>query len=193
MIEAFKLINYINAINDENLTENIFIHYFDLSLSEFDPNQTESENNNIISESNDNNDEFYINSFINSGKNVIKLMIVLFLSYEELNEKINRPIKAISDEKYFLINEEFMRKYKEYYNYHKIINSILNDDNIKSYFLQNKKQIMSLLKNKKNYELYLSPIIEQFNNDFILELGEKRENQDNILKNLKDDKDVRYS
>ena len=32
---------------------------------------------------------------------------------------------------------------------------------------------MSFIKNKKNYELFISPIIQQIKDDFILELGKK--------------------
>ena len=41
-----------------------------------------------------------------------------------------------------------MRKYKEYYNYEKIIDIIQNDINIKSFLIKNKKQIMNLIKTK---------------------------------------------
>ena len=193
MVAALKIMNYINAINDKNLTENIFIHYFNSSLCEIDFNETKSENNIIITESSDDNEIFICsNTVMDSGKNIMKLLIVLFLSYEELNEKINEQIKTNSDERYFLIKKDFMRKYKEYYNYHQIIYTIQNDENIKTYLLQNKKQIMSLIKNKKNYELFISPIILQIQDDFILELGKKRENQNDILQNLIADKDVKY-
>ena len=51
---------------------------------------------------------------------------------------------------------------------------------------------MSFIKNKKNYELFISPIIQQIKDDFILELGKKRENQNDFLQNLIDDKEVKY-
>ena len=64
------------------------------------------------------------------------------MNYEELNEKINMKTLSNSDEKYYLINGEFMRKYKEYYNYEKIINIIQTNENIKQNFLIKKKQIL---------------------------------------------------
>ena len=131
-------------------------------------------------------------SVMKKENNIIKLFIILFLSYEELNEKINGELKTNSEERYFLINKEFMRKYKEYYNYQKIINILQNDENIKSFFLQNHKQIIYYIKNKINYESYISPIIELFQEDFIYELGIKRENQDDILQKMESDKFVNF-
>ena len=101
---AFKRMNYINAINDERLNKKIFIHYFDESLKPKISNE--------IKDKNDNSD------IINLGKNILKLFIILYLHYEELNENINKEIKSNSNEKYFLINGEFIKKYKEHYNYH---------------------------------------------------------------------------
>ena len=125
MIAAIKYMNYINAINNEKLMQNFFIHYFDKSLRQKDEYKLRSE---IYIDSSESSDDFNMdnipNSVVDSGKNIIKLFIILFLNYEELNEKINGELKRNSEERYFLINKEFMRKYKEYYDYDydKIIN-----------------------------------------------------------------------
>ena len=81
-----------------------------------------------------------------------------------------------------------MRIYKEYYNYQKVINSLKNDDKIKSTFLQNRNKIVECIKKKSNYETYIIPIIKEFKDGFILELGHKRENQVNLIKNLDNNK-----
>ena len=193
MIAAIKYMNYINAINNEKLMQNFLIHYFDKSLRKKDTTQIKSA---IYIDSSELSEDFNLDnisySVMDSGKNIIKLFIILFLSYEELNEKINGELKTNSEERYFLINKEFMRKYKEYYNYQKIINILQNDENIKSFFLQNHKQIIYYIKNKINYESYISPIIELFQEDFIYELGIKRENQDDILQKMESDKFVNF-
>ena len=175
---AFKRMNYINAINDERLNKNIFIHYFDESLKPKISNE--------IKDKNDNSDT------INFGKNILKLFIILYLHYEELNENINKEIKSNSNEKYFLINGEFIKKYKEHYNYQQIINKLQNDENVKSVFSKNKKQILDCVKNKKNYGTNISLIVQQFKDEFILELGNKRKNQNELKHNLVNNNSIKF-
>ncbi len=81
-----------------------------------------------------------------------------------------------------------MRIYKEYYNYQKAINSLKNEDKIRSIILQNRNKIIECIKKKCNYETYIIPIIKEFKDGFILELGHKRENQVNLIKNLDNNK-----
>ena len=94
-----------------------------------------------------------------------------------MNDNINKDIKYNSNEKYFLINGDFIKKYKEHYNYQQIINMLQNEENVKSVFSKNKKQILELVRNKKNYETNISFIVEQFKEEFIRELGNRRKTQ----------------
>ena len=128
---------------------------------------------------------------IYNGKNLIKLFIVLFLFYEELNENINKEIKNNNSETYFLINKEFMKKYKEYYSYNAIVNTIQTNENIKTFFLLNKDNILLSIKNKLSYDSIISNIIKQFKEGFILELGRKMDNQIDLIKNLANDNEIK--
>ena len=129
---------------------------------------------------------------MNFGKNILKLFIILYLHYEELNDNINKEIKSNSNEKYFLINGEFIKKYKEHYNYQQIINKLQNDENVKSVFSQNKKHILDCVKNKKNYETNISLIVQQFKDEFIFELGNKRKNQNELKHNLVNNNSIKF-
>ena len=169
---SLKILNYFNVLNKDFLTKNIFVHYFDESLR-----QKKSEDNTNI---------------INKGKNILKLFIILYLHYEELNENINMKPLTNSDKKYYLINGQFMKKYKEHYNYEKFRNIIQNDEHIKQCFLNTKQQILYCMKNNINYEAYITSFIQNFKEDFINELGQKRENQNNLIPNLKNEIDVKY-
>ena len=172
MVASLKILNYINAINNENLIKNIFIHYFDESLR-----QKKSEDNiNIIEQ----------------GKKILKLFILLYLHYEELNENINMETLTDSNEIYYLINGQFLRKYKEHYNYEKFRNIIETDEKIKQGLPSFKKQILYCQKSKINYEGYMNSFIQNFKEDFINELGQKRENQNDLITNLKNESDVKY-
>ena len=91
-----------------------------------------------------------------------------------------------------MINGEFMKKYKENYNYQQIINIIQTDENIKIAFNKNKKQILNLIKQNENYEAYITSIIQQFKNEFILELGKKRKNQNDLKSNLTNNNLIKY-
>ena len=132
------------------------------------------------------------NNFQNKqfGINILKLLIILFLHYEELNEDINKEIKPITYKSYFLINKEFMRKYKEYYNFKEIKYKLKNNEKIKTIFLRNKSQIIYCIKNKIKYDTLITDIIKEFNDEFIIDLGKKRENQDYIKNNLANDNTI---
>ena len=172
MLASLKIFNYIIAINNEKLIKNIFVHYFDESLR-----QKKSEDNTNI---------------IEQGKKILKLFILLYLHYEELNENINMETLSNSDENYYLINGQFLRKYKAHYNFEKFRNTIETNEKIKQGFPNLKKQIIYCKKNKINYEGYMNSFIQNFKEDFINELGQKRENQNDLISNLKNESDVKY-
>ena len=187
---ALKNMNYINAINQEKIAKNIFIHYFNESPRKKKLESNEIKNNNFINYPKFEDEEKKKNdSLLISGEKIIILFINLYLHYEELNGIINKEIKN-SAEKYFLINKEFMRKYKEHYNYQEIKKILENDTKIN----QNIKNIIYFKKNNINYGQSLSDIIQmikQNKEEFVLELGKKRENQNNLIQNLSGDKHLK--
>ena len=64
-----------------------------------------------------------------------------------------------------------MRKYKEYYDYDKIKNTLITGENIKNVFLKNKENILNFMNNNGNYEGLLNEIVQQFAEGIIIELG----------------------
>ena len=217
LISALKAMKYIKVISKPKLIGNNFIHFIDLTLKnevekqqDFEKNQKESKNKDNIIEINGTNQKDEINQFnetiqndkniinmINSGKNIIKLFIILYLHYEKLNEIINKEIKHNitneNNEKYYLINKEFMRKYKEYFNYDKIKNTLITSENIKNVFLKNKTRIFDYMKNNGNYECLLDEIVQQFSDGTVLELGQNKLNQNKMLNYWMIDKNFKFS
>ena len=67
-----------------------------------------------------------------------------------------------------------------------------NEKNVKTEFFKYKNIINDWFKNKKNYEKYTSLIVQKYKDINALELGQKREKQDNnLVQNLFNNKDVR--
>jgi len=127
----------------------------------------------------------------NYGKNMIKIIIFLYLQYEEMNEIIKNEIKYNLNEKYCIINKEFMRIYKDYYDYQKIIDILRKDSNVETEFFKHKKTIDFFIKNEIDYEKYISIIIGKFKDININELGKKRENQKSLIELLCNNKDIK--
>ena len=48
------------------------------------------------------------------------------------------------------------------------------------------------MKNKIHYEAYITSFIQNFKEDFINELGQKRESQNDLISNLRNENDVKY-
>jgi len=102
MIAGLKYKDYINAINEEKLTKNVFIYFFDETLKKGNQNNTNNnnvQNNNNIIISNihngnldnniQNNNQNNIYNAFESGKKIIKLFLTLIMHYEKMNENIN--------------------------------------------------------------------------------------------------------
>ena len=67
-----------------------------------------------------------------------------------------------------------------------------NKKNVKTEFFKYKNIINDWFKNKKNYEKYTSLIVQKYKDINALELGQKREKQDNnLVQNLFNNKDVK--
>ena len=67
-----------------------------------------------------------------------------------------------------------------------------NEKNVKTEFFKYKNIINDWFKNKKNYEKYTSLIVQKYKDINALELGPKREKQDNnLVQNLFNNKEVK--
>ena len=63
----------------------------------------------------------------------------LYFHYEKINYKINQYLEDnIKEEKYYLINEELIKKYKEKYKFNEIVKKMLNEQKIYSLINQYK-------------------------------------------------------
>ena len=203
MMAALKNMNYINALNQEKLRNNVFIHSFDNSFKienkninnypQFEDDKNEDNNINQNQNKDNNCDDNATPNIptLDLGKNILKLFLFLYIHYEEMNENIKKEIKQNSNEKYFLINGDFLKKYKEYYNYQFIVDKIQKDPNVNRVYSQNKNNIIYCKKNKINYEKNISAIIQEFKDDFLIELGKKRENQVLLISDLQSTKDIK--
>ena len=98
MMAALKNMNYINALNQEKLRNNVFIHSFDNSFKienqninnypQFEDNK--NKNNNINQNKDNNVDDNATPNIptLDLGKNILKLFLFLYIHYEEMNENI---------------------------------------------------------------------------------------------------------
>ena len=91
---------------------------------------------------------------------IIKIMILLYGFNKEIKEKMKGKIKK--SEKYFLINSEWIKQFKNNYNYPSIYNYLLQNYNYSTYS-QYESNINLILENIKN-----SNIIKDKEKEFII-------------------------
>ena len=120
----------------------------------------------------------------NIENKMIKLFVILYINYKEIEENIANSIKINGKKQYYLINKDFMKIYKEYYEFDKISNYLYSDENIID-LENNSKEIISLKKNDKiYYEKYISEMVKKIPNDFLSLLETKKIQQNELIKQL---------
>ena len=124
----------------------------------------------------DNNllDKDYSNYILN--QDLIK-MINLYIYYKSLNSRFqnnnkSKGKKEISSEKYYLVNEEIIKKWKISYNYDKI-NEELNSNS------ENLKIIDKIINDNKMEQKQIILISKNLNGNINLELNKKNKNEKN--------------
>ena len=93
----------------------------------------------INSESNKQNE-----NILNKNIKIIEFFIRLYIYYEDLEKIINNSSKNF-EEKFYLINKNWLDKYKYNYLYEEIKNILLYDEKVKNNFQNNKDNIEELL------------------------------------------------
>ena len=121
----------------------------------------------------------------NIGNKMIKLFFLLYLNYQEVEKNISNNIKSNKRRQYYLINKDFMKIYKEYYDYNKISEYFKTEKGKQKLDIYYDK-IISSIKKKLNYDNFIYEIIKTMKDDILVSLENKKINQDNLIKKLKE-------
>ena len=84
------------------------------------------------------------NNLLDKNSKIIEFLIRLYLYYEKFEKLINGSSEK-KEKKFYLINKNWLDKYKKYYLYDDIIKYLLNDTNEKINFEYNKDDIEDLI------------------------------------------------
>ena len=118
---------------------------------------------------------------------MIKLFVIMYLSNDVIKEKLSKDIKSNGTCNYYLINKEWMKIYRDYYDYKNLCN--LLDKNIKqggNFAYHKKKIIDNFIENKSgSYDCWISGLIENIPIEILRSMESKKLNQKDLVKNLK--------
>ena len=208
---CFKLNNIENSNNKENeegeeignnneLTNNNDNNSFK-EINNCTYNNHKSINNNLSESSlNNNKGEAGDTSNTTPKKEIkeinpyIELMLNIYLFKDELNNKIKRNLIGTYEEKYYILQKNWMKKLKTVLEYDKFF-SYLELEKIKI------KDIIDKYKQKNNYNEFISEIMNLISDSYKNEVNAKLKNEENFkeLKNvehyrveLKEKKNVSY-
>ena len=114
---------------------------------------------------------------------MIKLIIILYINYKKIEKNIAKNIKEKEKIKYYLINKDFMKIYKNYYEFDKIIESLNSkiDENKFDYY---SNEIISCIEKGINYDENIYELIKTLTNDSLDSLENKKKEQDELIMNL---------
>ena len=113
---------------------------------------------------------------------IIKLLLVLYINFEELNEKIKQRLSPDIREDYYFIKEEYIKKYMSNVEYDKIVDKLKNDKNIKKAYENNKQKIIGCMNENKDYDEYIFEIVKLFPEDMLKRLESKKAEHDDHLR-----------
>ena len=105
---------------------------------------------------------------------IIKLLLVLYINSEELNEKIKQKISSDIREDYYLVNKDNIKEYKNNNDYDKIVDKLKKDKNIKKVYEKNKKIIINCMNENKDYDEYIFEIVKLFPEEMLNKLDSKK-------------------
>ena len=119
---------------------------------------------------------------------MIKLFVIMYLSNDAIKEKLSKDIKSNNGTcNYYLINKEWMKIYRDYYDYKNLCN--LLDKNIRQggNFDYHKKKIIDnfIENNSGSYDCWISGLIENIPIEILRSMESKKLNQKDLVKNLK--------
>ena len=116
---------------------------------------------------------------------IIKLFLFLYLFQDEIDENLKKSIKDNGIQFYYLINEQWMKLYKEYYEYKELCTHFERMKNNKL-FNYNYKQLKECLK-QNNYEKsneFIFQLIKEIPYDVLEKLEKKKKNQNKLIEEL---------
>ena len=178
------LLEFSDGIHMENIFQNL-VHPNSLDLInegnkyiqnifKIDGNK-QSKVNKIIYEENDKH---------SLGMKMMKLFLILHIYYEQLNENIKKPLKSNKAGYYYLVNKNWMQKYKSFYKYQKISDKIRNTQEIIKIYPEYKKKIIESIEKREDYDEYVYEIIKYIPNKYINILENNMKNEKDLIKEL---------
>ena len=175
-----KLFNDFQKISFSDVIKN---NEKDFYLVDF--NKLENEMNEKI---NNNNDEYNFDKD-HIGNKIIKLFLIYFLLDDEIMQTVKKNINDNGFTFCYLINKEWMKIYKEYYEYNKIydfLNKLKKTD--KNFNSISKNIVSSLKKNSGDIcDNNIAQIIKNIPNDFLETLENRKKEQDDLNSKLRVD------
>ena len=175
--------NLFNDFQNNSFSDVIKNNEKDFHLIDF--NKLENEMN---EKTNNNNDEYNFDKD-HIGNKIIKLFLIYFLLDEEIMETIKKNINDNGFGFYYLINKEWMKIYKEYYEYNKIYDFLNKLKKTDKNFNSVSKIIISSL--KKNYSDIcnnnVAQIIKNIPKDFLEMIENRKKEQANLSSKLRID------
>ena len=120
------------------------------------------------------------------SKNLIKLFLYLYFFEDEISQLKKKNINENGNNFYYIINKEWMKIYKEYYNYNELCNHFANmkKDLLFDY---NYKQLKECIKNKdeENINAFIYQMIKDIPIEIIREVQNKKKKQNELITKLK--------
>ena len=184
IFELLYLINFIEEKNRqeffESFLENNFMEIMEkhktyFTFENFSQTQQFIYFNDIKKNFNDN----YI------GDSIIKIFLFLYLVQEDIELKMKDTIKNNGTQFYYIINKQWMKIYKDYYNYEELY-TYFEDMKKNKLFNYNYKQLMTCIETK-NYEKsdeFMFQLIKNIPCEILQNLESKKKNQKKLLEKL---------
>ena len=116
---------------------------------------------------------------------IIKLFLFLYLFQVEIDENLKKSIKENEVYFYYLINEQWMKLYKEHYEYNELCKyfDVMKNDKLFNY---NYKQLKECMK-QKNYEKsneFIFQLVKEIPYEVLEKLEKKKKNQNKLIEEL---------
>jgi len=129
---------------------------------------------------NKNDNENYKN-FLNKDQTIIQIieiMINIYLSQEEIKNKVKQNLTLANDEECYIIRKKWMDKFKYYFDYNKFLNYI---------YIGNQIDTIKKNKTKKNLTELSSEIMKIFPDDYLKDIKKTFNDKEKIKKLFKKD------
>ena len=133
----------------------------------------------------------YNDSVMNFDENhindkIIKIFLFIYLSQDEFNQPLKKCISENGNRFYYIINKQWMKIYKDFYEYKKLLGRFDEMKKNKSFDYYH-RQLIECMKKKdiKNAGIFISNLIKNVPEELMKKLEEKKSNQNDLINNLK--------